>query len=423
MHGWTRRSVLTSGAAALLASLPRSGWARAAPPLAILGGTVVDPDAAGPGVRQDLIVTDALVQFFGRNARPPPGATVVDARGKYLAPGLWDMHAHLAALNEVERKPEGYVGHGILAVRDMGGYLDKLLAYKSELANGRVGPALVFAGPTLNGEAFADFHRAVTTGAEARAAVRELKAKGVGLIKIHRALKPAILPALIDEAQKAGLPVAGHVPLGLDWAQASDAGMHIEHLAVILENEMALPEGKAPDIEAAMARIEGPKGDAIFARMGANRTHLDPTLVHYEVRLATLKPDVVGKARALFERVKPLVGRAHRAGVPLLAGTDEVSQPGKHLLRELELLTEGGLSPREALRAATTTAAIAARRPELGKIQAGAPASFLILDGDPTVDIKSLRRLSAVVVGGRLIPTPELARFRALDAPEAPKSS
>lgn len=416
MEFWTRRSVLTAGGAALISStIPHRAAAQGPEPLFVRGVSVVDPDAEGPARVADLIVQGGRISAIGPNLGPPPGALIIDARGKFALPGLWDMHAHLAALNEVGSKPEGYVGHGVLAIRDMGGNVPKLLAYRSELAKGRVGPLFTFAGPTLNGERFADFHRVVTTEAQAREAVRQLKAMGVSLIKIHRALKPDILPVLIDEARKVGLPVAGHVPLGMDWAQASDAGMHIEHLVVILENELALPQDAAPSIEAAIDRIEGPKGDAIFARMAANRTYLDPTLVHYEVRLAGMKSDVATKARALFVRVKALVGRLRRADVPLLAGTDEVNRPGKHLLRELELLSEGGLSARQAIRSATSTAARAAGHPEFAKIGRGAPASFLLLDADPTADLRNLHQLSTVVLRGRPINSAGLARLRSLD--------
>ena len=118
--------------------------------LAIVGGRVLDPAGDAPPVAATVIVVAGRITAISVTAKIPPGARTIDATGKYLVPGLWDMHAHLAATNPVGHKPEGYVGNGILGVRDMGGHMAKLFALKGELADGRIGPELVMAGPTLN---------------------------------------------------------------------------------------------------------------------------------------------------------------------------------------------------------------------------------------------------------------------------------
>jgi imidazolonepropionase-like amidohydrolase len=379
----------------------------------VRAGTIVDP-VSGSGRVGDVLVERMRIASL----RPGgvPGSRALDARGKFLVPGLWDMHAHLDALNPVGRKPEGYVGHGVLGVRDMGGHIDALRGLRRELAGGRIGPALVMAGPTLNGQAFADFHRIVATEAEGRAAVRALRARGVDLIKVHRAVTPPVFMAILDEARRHGLPVAGHVPLGVGWAEAAEAGMQcIEHVQTMVENVVADRRRPIADVQAAVAYLEGAGGDAIFAAMARNRTYFDPTLIFYESTIAAAAPELAGRRRALYARLKRLVGRAAAAGVRIVTGTDFVNRPGAALLDELERLVQAGLSPPAALRAATSTAAFAARRPQLARIAVGAPASFLILDADPRVDIGNLRRLSAVVLRGRLIDAAGLARLRALD--------
>lgn len=397
----------------------REAVAPAAQMLVITGGYVVDPTGDAAPVKADIVVAGEKIVKMGPDIVAPAGATSIDARGKYLVPGLWDMHSHIDAVNAVGFKPEGYVGNGVLGVRDMGGHADKLFALKRELAEGRIGPVLVMAGPTLNGEVFGDFQRAVTTPEEGRIAVRELKAMGVDLIKVHRATKRDVFLAIVDEARKSGLPVAGHVPLGMSWVEAADAGMQsIEHMVTLSENIMSDPVRPAANILAAAARIEGPEGAEVIAALARNGTFLDPTMIVYEQKLTTAQPAAAAVARGLYMRVRTMVGRANAAGVAILAGTDVTEQPGAALLEELDLLVASGLSPRQALRAATTTAAEAARRPDLMRIATGAPASFLILDADPSVDIRNVRLLSTVVLRGRVIEAAELKRMREMDAPE-----
>ena len=363
-----------------------------------------------------MVIENGRIIAAGPEVRPPGGARTIDARGKYLLPGLWDMHSHLAAQSAIGRKPESYVGHGVLGVRDMGGHIDQLLALRAELAGGRIGPELVMAGPTLNGRAFADFHRVVATADEALAAVRGLRTRGVDLIKVHRALSPDVFPALLDEAQRAGLPVAGHVPLGMSWIAASEAGMHsIEHAQTIVENVVADRANPAPDIPAAVARLQGAEGDAILAMLSRRRTCFDPTLIAYEHSIGNVEPQLAARRRQLLEWLKQLVGRANAAGVPILAGSDMLDRAGPALLDEVERLVESGLTAIQALKAATSTAARAAGKPQAGRIAEGAPASLLLLDADPSADVRNLRQLGAVVLRGRLIEASELARLRALD--------
>lgn len=400
---------------AACATPPEDGQAPAGA-LAIVGGRVLDPSGDGPPTATTVIVVAGRITAISPTAAIPPGARTIDARGKYLVPGLWDMHAHLAATNPVGYKPEGYVGNGVLGVRDMGGHMAELVDLKREIAGGRIGPELVMAGPTLNGEAFADFQRAITTEAEGRSAVRELRQAGVDFIKVHRATKPDVLVAILDEAKRQGLPVAGHVPLGMSWIEAANAGMFsIEHMVTIVENEVADPVRPAANILAAAARVEGPEGDAIFAALARNHTYLDPTLIAYESKLAGAAPPTAAVARGLYMRARAMVGRANAAGVAILAGTDLVDKPGAGLLDELDLLVASGLTPRQALRAATSTAAAAAGRPLLGRIEVGAPASFLILDADPDADIRNIRKLAFVLLRDRTIEAGELEQLRGLD--------
>jgi imidazolonepropionase-like amidohydrolase len=186
----------------------------------------------------------------------------------------------------------------------------------------------------------------------------------------------------------------------------------MEHVQTLFENEVADRADPAKDIPAAMVRIAGGKGDSIFATLKRNGTYFDPTLIYYENSIEKAAPDLAARRRVFYGYLKPLVGRASAAGVKILAGTDMIDRPGHWLLVELERLVESGLNTRQALQAATTTAAEAAGRPDLARVAPGATASLLILDADPLADIKNVRRLSMVVLRGRAIGAAELERLR-----------
>lgn len=388
-------------------------------PLVITGGTIVDPGAPGTSRVASLVVEHGVVRAIVDGPtvpanQVPAGARVVDASGRFLLPGLWDMHAHLAALTPVDRAPERYVGHGVLHLRDMGGHLDSLLPLRAAIDRGdRVGPTVVIAGPTLNGIQPADFHRQVTTADEARVAVRELHGQGVDFIKHHRATGREAFDAIAQEAGRLGLPFAGHVPLVMSWEEAAQAGIRsIEHIQTIFEN--LEPDGArlAGRFLELADRLDGALGDSIFAVLARHGTFFDPTLAGYETSFATTNPTVAALRRRAFERMKPLVGKAARAGVPIVVGTDVLRDHGAMVHRELELLVEAGLSPQEAVAAATVTAARAAGRPELGRIAVGAPASFLVLGADPFAGVDRLRQLHAVVLRGRWLDGTVLTALR-----------
>lgn len=384
-----------------------------APAIAILGGAIVDPDSKAPPVLANVIIRADRIVAVGPDVRAPRGARIVNATGKFLLPGLWDMHAHFAALTEVARAPEHYVGFGVLATRDMGGDPDTLMALRRDIrADVRIGPEVFMAGPTLNGEQFASFHRVVRNEAEARATVRELAAVGVDYIKTHRATSREAFFAMLDEARRRKLSVVGHVPLAVSWIEAAQAGMRsMEHAQTLPENELSDAQTPASSVEEALARIDGARGDAIFAALAHADACFDPTLISYEESIDN-RPDIAARRREAYAHLKAYVGRAHRAGVTILAGTDIPERHGDMLLLELERLAEAGLTPHEALAAATTNPARMMHRPDLARIATGAGASLLLLEADPTADVRNLRRLSTIVLRGRLIEADELARLR-----------
>jgi len=366
------------------------------------GGFVVYPDSDHDAVRADVLVVGERIAAVGPKVRVPAGARRVDVTGRYLLPGLWDMHAHVAAEGPVGDALEDYLRHGVLGIRDMGGRLDEVLALRAEVTSGRrLGPTMVVAGPTLNGAQGGDFHRLVANAEEARSAVRQLRRRGVDFIKIHRQTSREAFMAIRDESRTWGLDVAGHVPLALDWIEASDAGMRsFEHIQTIVENELEAGVEPVRATFDALGRLSGARGDAIFAAMARNGTYWTPTLIYYRTSWEGDSPERRALKQRAFEQMRPFVARAARAGVPILAGTDLLARRGAGLLDELDQLVAAGLTPRQALAAATTTAhSLAGRGP--GPIRAANEASFLILDGNPLTDIAKVRLLRGVVLRGR----------------------
>lgn len=383
------------------------------PTLAIVGGYIVDPSTASPPYVGTILISGDRIVAIQRGEARPSGVKLVQARGRYIVAGLWDMHAHLATGDASPRAPENYVGNGVLGIRDMGGYLDALKGLRTEIANGnRIGPTMVIAGPTLNGEASAPFHRPVANGAEARAAVRELAAAGVDFIKIHRRTGVEAFSAIASEARLLGIPFAGHVPLALQWPEASAAGMKsIEHIQTLLENETAKGADSVDGAFRSLKRIEGDRGREIFEGLAAHGTFFTPTLVFFERSWQGDQRQRRELKQRLYARLRPLVAQAAATGVRILAGSDLSDRQGTALVDELDRLVRAGLSPRQALAAATINARIANGRGP-GFIAVGEEASLLVLEADPTAKIGNLRRLTSVILRGRVLEAADLSALR-----------
>jgi len=410
-------SLLAAGCLLLSCAAPQENA------LAIVHVTVVDMAGAAPRPDQDVIVKTQRIAAVGPSGSiaVPRGARIVDGRGKFLIPGLADMHVHLTAAGE----PDGsrsfliplLLAHGITTVRDMGGYLESLVPLRREVQNGkRPGPQIVYAGPYLDGSPPSFEPSLVVRNAEqADQAVRQLAGRGVDFIKVQSMLSRDAYFAIARSARREHLPFAGHVPDRVTAAEAADAGQRsIEHLTNVLrgcsndekrliEEQFYVPH-KTVTAAAAHDRVlawqremldsySQPAADALADKFVAKEVWQTPTLVLLQqnafptapvaarrdereryIPAATLA--IWRKVRAeqmrfltqaesaLRERLRAksasLVGQMQRRGVRILAGTDSPAPyvfPGSALHDELALLVEAGLTPREALESATRNAA------------------------------------------------------------------
>ncbi len=406
--------------------------------LVITHVTVIDVRDGRTRPDMTVVISGNRIVEMGEAGRTnlPKDAQVIDESGRYLIPGLWDMHVHLG--NATEAALPLLVASGITGVRDMGSpSFETLRRWRVEaLAGLRVGPRIMAAGPILDGGAPDSNRLIVRNESEARRAVDYLAEVGVDFIKVHEHLSRDTYFAIADEARKLNIQFAGHVPTGQDGylvsgIEASDAGQKcLEHL-------FGIPFPFQRDTQQSV----------LFATFRRNGTWVDPTLItiwsrahigelvaKHDPRLKYIAPalkqfwdeqvggfstDVTIPTKILQWRTAD-VKALYEAGLPLLAGTDlgfPYVFPGD-LHKELERLVEAGLPSIEALRAATINPArYLGRDSDLGTVEKGKLADLVLLDADPLEDIHNTARVNSVILNGRLLDRRALDRL--LDEVEA----
>jgi len=391
---------------------------------------------------QTVVVEGGKIVAAGPSAtvKAPKGAQVIDGRGKTLVPGLWDCHMHVG---------DDYTGPqelslGVTSVRDPGNNdaftidrrtraaADKLLfphVYPSSLIDGK--------GPYT-----AQVANVATSQAEAIALVDKAKANGFTGVKFYGTFNPAWLPAATAEAHKLGLHVHGHIPAGIRTTQAiADGYDEVTHINWVIMQ--AAPDSMLP-VDNGIARFEGPgrfgkdvdlNGPAmnlIVGTMAKKHIYSDPTMVAFESLyvpdngdldpsyapfVGTLPPatergfrsggfavpkDLTrADYRASWAKMVGLLGKMHKAGIPIVAGTDG---SGIELIHELEIYEEAGFTPAEALAAATIVPArLLGVDGKTGSIKVGKTADLALVEGDPQAHIGDLRHTRVVMLDGKLL--------------------
>jgi imidazolonepropionase-like amidohydrolase len=422
-------------------------------PVVFTNVSVIDATDSVPRSDQTVVIRGTRISAVGpaRSTPVPAGARTVDGRGRFLTPGLWDMHVHTAI-------PEGrdvlalYVANGVTGVRDMAGDWETLKAWRSEIASGAlVGPRIVASGPYLEGGEQPIAHILARTPAEGRAGVDSLVALGVDFVKVHGQLTPETYFAIARRARERRIPFAGHVSRAVGSAAASDSGQRsIEHLLAIpapcTPAESLALQPRFP-VQGALGRCSSQDLRPLYARFVRNSTWVTPTFVaQYEVSvwptrsvpgdtLARYLPDTLRRfvagifpmpdsippgadsvGRAMLAKRLRQVADMHRVGVRVLTGTDAPirnSPPGFGLHEELLLLARGGLRPFEILRAATLEPArYFGTLDSAGTIAPGKVADLVLLGANPLTDIGNTRRIVAVVANGRLFDSVAISRLR-----------
>jgi imidazolonepropionase-like amidohydrolase len=385
--------------------------------------TVIDATGRGPQPNMTVIAEgDRIVAIRpSRKAHVPRNAVVVDGQGRFLIPGLWDMHVHGASDARAPWSHLLFLANGVVGVRDMSGPPDARAWRATQAAGEDPSPAIYLGSPIVDGPnpVWPD-SIVVTEEAQARAVVEQQRERGADFIKVYSRLPRDAYFAIAAEANQCGIPFEGHVPESVTAAEASNAGQKsIEHLTRVadgcskqeasIDSEMQRQEATFRAPGATMAqKIDSGKNiiqlntrvvetfdeataQSLFALFLKNHTWQCPTLTLLRAqiddplpandpRLKYLSSEVRAKwdagyyrsvppgpraaivqlSRLQFEESLRLVGLMYRAGVPLLAGTDAMNPqcfPGFGIHEELALLVDAGLSPLAALQAATRNAA------------------------------------------------------------------
>jgi imidazolonepropionase-like amidohydrolase len=339
---------------------------------------------------------------------------VIDGSGKFLTPGLWDVHAHTRSADDPAAglAVDRFIEAGVTSINDIGGYPDRIQALLDRLEN------RMLAGPTvypvffmLNGESFAAFQREVTTKDQVMEAVDELVSLGARQVKIHRAFPPELLAFLVDYAGEAGIPVTGHIPLGLHPLAACEAGMrNIHHIASFIESLVSVAPEREDGTRAAFEYMLSGESRPLYDCLRENEAWFAPTLVTYEAiaRDRTGDSEMPQEVIEFLAANTALVGKMYEEGIQLLPGTDTSDYSensslvaGSALLDELELLEKAGIPAVELIRIATSNPAKAIGvYDEVGSISVGKRADLLLMSEDPGLAVAAFRTVEVVIRGG-----------------------
>jgi Amidohydrolase family len=414
---------------------------------------------------QTVVVTGDRITGVGGKVPIPEGAQVIDASGKYLIPGLWDMHVIATATVY-----PFYVVNGVTGVREMGSarQIAALHDIRKSAAEGRlVAPRIVATGRPLDGPFPARaYHTTVANETAARQAVVTLKQSGADFVTVFSLLPREAYFAVVDEAKRQSIPFAGRVPEAVNAAEVSNAGQQsierllsilpscsnrageiINRYAEVLRAPTAPPQGFHVSLQTLLETYDTKRAAALFSLLAKNGTFVTPMLSTWTTFRLDFEKERKGDPRmkymlpalkqhwdasrdafqrdfevtreispAVTQRFLEMVKTMNAAGVRLLAGSGTPVPtfvwPGFSLHEELEWLVKAGLTPLEALQAATLNPArYLGKEQELGTVEQGKLADLVLLDDNPLENIRNTQRIAAVMANGRYIAKSELQKM------------
>jgi imidazolonepropionase-like amidohydrolase len=458
-----KRLILSAIALAVLCANSRA-QSTASSVLIIQDVTVIDATGAAAQPHRTIMVRDGKIEEIGSSGAGMGGklpGVHVDGTGKFLIPGLWDMHVHMVFGDWFPRGKQVtlplFIASGITGVRDMGGELGVLQQWRKEITAGTlIGPRMLISGPMLDGpKPRFPSSIPITTPEDGRRAVDDLKRRGADFIKLQSLIPRQAVFAIADEARKQGISFVGHVPDSVRASEASNAGQKsFEHLIGIFEGSSPLEDQfvKGPKTEGQFLSTYDPaRAAALFALLARNHTWQCPTLVwerggnlidqtdfahdhraNYvpatwkdvtwkrftEEIIHDFNTDDLATRQRFVEKELEVVNAMHRAGIPFLAGTDTPPGvyifPGFSLHEELQRFVASGFTPMEALQTATLNPArFLGMDDRLGTIEKGKLADLVLLEANPLDDIRNTQKIAAVVVNGRYLSRADLDKMLA----------
>jgi len=407
------------------------------------GVNVIPMDRDRVITNQTVVIRNGRIMAMGNEGSVTVGANalVVDAKGKYLAPGWAEIHAHLPPIDDIEPMKEVltlYLANGITTIRGMLGH-PKHLELRSKINSGEIlGPHFYATGPSFNGQT-------VKTAERGAAMVREQKAAGYDYLKLHPGLTKETFPAIAKTAQEVGIPFVGHVSFNVGVWRAIDANYSsIDHLDGFIEaitpgsDTLAEPEtglfgswigyradpSRIPKLVNALRdnNISVVPTQALAERwlsaLPAESFINDPEMKYITPQVAKNWVDAkttymanpkFSKAHAqkLVQIRRQLILACQKNGVQLLLGSDApqvFNVPGFSIHNELKYMVDAGLTPYEALRTGTVNVATYLKKPDSGVIKTGNVSDLVLLSGNPLTDIRQTRSIEGVMIGTNWLP-------------------
>lgn len=436
-----------SAAAARYATLAQTLAHHPSGALVFRNSNMFDAERAVMVPHTTVVIVGNRIQSVGpdASARIPAGAEIIDANGKALLPGLWDMHIHVSPGDDGLM----HIAAGVTSARDMGNDTSVVLKLRRQFEDGTlIGPRLTLAGLIDSpGPYQVPIGLLASTPEEARAVVDRYADLGFEQIKVYSSMKPELVPGIIAEAHRRGLRVSGHVPAFMTAEQVVRLGFdEVQHVNFLelnfidsVKDTRGMSRFTAVGSDAAGLDLSSPRVRAFIQLLKDRKTVSDPTLGAFEDmytgRAGTMAPDMAAVAdrlppqvrRGLFSGGLPvtaandqryrdsyaamirLVGELYKSGITIVAGTD--NWPGFGLHRELELEAAAGIPPAQVLRIATLGAArVMKHDDQRGTIAPGKLADVILVDGNPATNISDIRKVETVVKNGVVFKSADLYR-------------
>jgi len=409
--------------------------------IVITNARLFDPVTMTTTPGTTIVIRGNRIESIGGNA--PDGFERIDAQGRTVIPGLWDMHTHNSADDGILN-----IANGVTSVRDLANDTDFLLDLRKKWDSGAaIGPRIVMAGIIDGPGKYAGPTKVlVDTPDQARAAVENYAKLGYEQIKIYSSVKPELVPVITASAHAHGLRVSGHIPAFMRAEEAVRAGYdEIQHTNFLFLNFWPdVADTRTPVRFTAVAEraatldLKSAQVQAFLDLLREKKTVIDPTVSIFEGMFTSRKGTMSPGYASIADRLPPQVRRGYLAGglpvpegmdqryrdsfrnvlamvktlydnhIPIVAGTDAMA--GFSLHRELELYVQAGIPPAEVLRIATLGAASVMKHDDvLGSIAPGRLADLDIIDGDPTTNISDIRRVVTVIKDGKVFSSQALA--------------
>ena len=406
----------------------------------LVGPTLIDGTGEPPKRNAVIIVsgneivtvtnqTEYYSKYYSTINNETTRENILNLTGKYVIPGLFDMHAHVAGVRKnsynqdfSENALKMLLDYGVTTIRSPAGPTDQSIALKHNVSEGIIeGPEMFTAGRLLNGPQIAIpfVEKQISTEEQAREEVRNQAAAGVDYVKLYVGLPPNLVQAAIDEAHSQGIGVIGHLYM-TSWTDAANMGIDALTHGVPV-NPSLLPSGDSREqflengggpfdhlLWLDLLDLDSTEINEMINALVENSVPVDPTLSIYETML---RDDGYGfsdpQNQLRWAKVLQLTKIMHDKGVQILSGSDIPNFgliPGASLHNELELLTEAGIKPLEVVAIATKNGAEALGIDNrVGTIESGKEADLIILTSNPIENISNTKGIEAVIVDGRFV--------------------